>query len=64
MGSGCHQQKVAGDPGQELSQVVTLGISDLTTEVTCRHLVGFVADYEVPFTVWRLELLLDGLVAG
>ena len=61
---GRHQQEVPGEAGQELSQVITLGVPGLASEEAGGHLVGFVAYHQVPFTVGGLELLLHLFVTG
>ena len=59
-----HQQEVAGQGREELAEPVALGVLDLAAEEGGRHLVGLVADHEVPAAIGRLELLLHVLVAG
>ena len=44
VGGGGHQQKVAGQGREQLSQLVALGVFDLPTEEGGRKLVGFVAN--------------------
>ena len=62
MRRGRHEEEVAGQAAQELAQAVALGVADLAAEVAGRHLVGLVADDEVP--VRLLQLGLDVLVAA
>ena len=59
-----HQQEVARQPRQELAELVALGVLDLAAEEGRRHLVGLVADDEVPAAVGDRELGLHVLVAG
>ena len=55
---------MARQVGEELAEAVALGIARFAAEVAGRHLVGFVADDEVPVAVAGLEFLLHFLVAG
>ena len=59
-----HQEEVAGEARQELTQPVALRVPDLAAEERGRHLVRLVAHDEVEAAVRRLELVLDVLVAG
>ena len=61
---GRHQQEMPRERGEQLAQPVALGVLDLAAEVGGRHLVGFVADDQVPPAVRRLELLLHIFVRG
>jgi len=61
---GCrHQQKMSGQRREELPEPVALGVLELAAEHGGRHLVGLVADHEVPAAIGRLELLLHIFVA-
>ena len=55
-----HQQEVARDLAEAHAQLVALGLLDLVAEVVRRHLVGLVADHEVPLALRELghELLV------
>ena len=58
-----HQQEMPRQRREELPEPVTLGVLDLAAEHGGRHLVGLVADHEVPAGIGRLEFLLHILVA-
>ena len=55
-----HQQQVRRHLAETQAELVTLGLLDLTAEVVRRHLVGLVADDEVPVALRQLghELLV------
>ena len=59
-----HEEELAGEVGEELAEAVALGIARFAAEVAGRHLVGLVADDEVPVAVAGLQFLLYFLVAG
>src|SRR5258708_40040369 len=59
----CHQQKMPRAGREELAEPVALRVLGLTTKVRRRHLVGFVANDEIPAAIRRLELLLHVLAA-
>ena len=59
-----HQEEVAGEARQELTEPVALRVPDLAAEEGGGHLVRLVAHHEVEAAVRRLELVLDVLVAG
>ncbi len=60
---GRHQEEVPGQGREQLAQPVALGVLDLAAEDGGGHLVGLVADHQVPAAVRGLELLLYVLVA-
>ena len=60
---GRHQQEVPRERREQLAEPVALGVLDFAAEHGGRHLVGFVADHQVPAAVGRLELLLHVFVA-
>ncbi len=64
VGGGRHEEELAREVGEELAEAVALGVARFAAEVAGRHLVGFVADDEVPVAVAGLEFLLHFLVAG
>jgi hypothetical protein len=63
VGRGRHQQEVTCQGREQLAEAVALGVFDLVAEEGGRHLVGLVADHQVPAAVGGLELLLHLLVA-
>ncbi len=63
MRRGRHQQEVSGQRRQQLAQPVALGVFDFTAEHGGRHLVGFVADHQIPAAIGCLQLLLHVFVA-
>ena len=60
---GRHQEEVPGQGREQLPELVALGVFDLAAEHGGGHLVGLVADHQVPAAVGGLELLLHVLVA-
>ena len=64
MGRRGHQQQVAGEGAEQLTEPVALGILQLATEEGRRELVRLIADHQVPAAIGSLELLLHRLVAG
>ena len=62
VGRGRHEEEIPGQAGEQLAEPVALGGLDFAAVERRRHLVGFVADDEVP--VGLFELLLEVLVAA
>ena len=58
-----HQQEVARQRREKLPEPVALGVLHLAAEEGGGHLVGLVADDEIPAAVGRLQLLLHILIA-
>ena len=61
---GRHEQEMARQAGQQLPEAVAAGVADLAAEEGGRHLVGLVADDQVPAGLRRLQLMLHVVVAG
>src|SRR5947209_2449048 len=51
-----HEQEVAAEATEQLAEMVALGVLDFSSEVGGRHLVGLVADDEVPFSGFEFRL--------
>ena len=62
VGGGSDHKQVAGAPGDQLSQMVSLGVMNLASPDRSRHLVRLVHDHEVP--VGLLDVLLQILIAA
>ena len=62
--SSRHQQEMAGQVGQGLSQAIPLGVPGLSTEEGRRHFVSFVAYDQVPTTIGSTQFGLDIFIAG
>ena len=61
--SGCHQEEMAGDGREELSELIALCVLDLATKEAGGHLVCFITYHKVPPTIRGLQLLLNIFVA-
>jgi hypothetical protein len=61
---GGHQQKMPRDRREDLSELVSLGVFDLSAEIGCRHLVRLVAHDEIPPAIGHRQLRLDIFVAA
>ena len=48
VGGGRHQQKMAGDASQELTQFKAASFIDLAAEVVGRHFVGLIDHDQIP----------------
>ena len=51
-----HEQQMPRELAEELAEAVALGVLDLVAEEGGRHLVGFVANHQVPVGVGQLRL--------
>jgi hypothetical protein len=51
---GRHEEQVAGDVAEELTEEEALGLFELAAEVVSAHAVGFVDDDQVPLGVFEL----------
>ena len=51
-----HQQQMPRELAEKLAEPISLGVLDLVAEERGRHLVGFVANHQVPVGVGQLRL--------
>src|SRR5215469_16335017 len=56
------QKEVPSKRREKLTQFVPFGVFHLATKKRGRHLVGFIANYQVPATVGRLQFELNVFV--
>ena len=61
--SGRHQQEMACQGREQLPQSITLGVLGFAAKNRGRHLVGFVANHQVPAAIRSLQLLLYLFIA-
>ena len=62
MGSRGHQQEVAGNTREEFAQFVTLCFPNFPTKERSGHLVGLIADDQIPISL--LEFLLEVVITA
>ena len=59
-----HKKEVTSQSRKQLAEPVAFCVLDFAAEKSSRHLVRFIANDEIPATVWSFEFFLNVFIAG